>query len=244
MKIIDAHCHIGRGCGYSLSVDDLLKDMDVNGVECAVVVPTDRCIAVYNKEGNNEVIEAARANPDRLIPFATVNPWFGEQAIDELRRSFDKGAAGLKLHPVLQGFSIIDEISFAVVELSIEHRKPVYFHTGTPVHSTPFQLAELAMRYPEGQFIMGHAAYADYWNDVSATVKCVPNITIETSLHLASFLKTLHGELGADKLIYGSDSPKTSMRVEIDKIARYIEPEADRSAIFSGNISRLLGRAS
>lgn len=244
MKIIDAHCHLGQGCCYSLTVDDLLRQMDDNNVASAVVVPTDRCLAVYNEEGNNEVLEAARRYPDRFIPFATANPWYGDRAISELKRAFAEGAAGLKLHPVIQGFSIIDEIAFKVVEVAIEHKKPIYFHTGTPVHSTPFQLMELAMRYPEGQFIMGHAAYADYWNDVVAAMKCVPNIAIETSQHLASFIKFLCDELGSDRFIYGSDAPKTAMKIEIEKITRYVESETDLEKIFSGNISRLLGRES
>ena len=75
-------------------------------------------------------------------------------------------------------------------------------------------------------------------------MKCVPNITVETSQHLASFVKALYDELGSDKLIYGSDAPKTSMAIEIDKITRYIESETDRQAILAGNISRLLGRES
>jgi len=242
MKIIDAHCHIGRGCGYSLSAEELLRQMDANAVQSAVIVPVDRCIAVDNVEGNNEVLAAAQANPDRLIPFATVNPWYGDRAISELNRAFAEGAAGLKLHPVLQGFSISDEIVYPVVEAAIEHRKPIYFHTGTPVSCTPFQLSELAMRFPKGRFIMGHVAYADYWNDVAAAVKCVPNITIETSLHLASFIKSLCDDLGAEKLIYGSDAPKTSMSFEIEKITRYVKSDADLDMIFHANISRLLGR--
>lgn len=242
MEIIDAHCHIGRGINYSLSVDELLKQMDGHGVASAVAVPVDRCIAVDNKEGNDFVLAAARSHPDRIIPFATANPWYGDRAVDEIKRCFEAGAAGLKLHPVLQGFSIIDRVCFPLIEEAVSCAKPVYFHTGTPVHCTPFQLTELAMTYPEGQFIMGHTAYADYWNDVSAAVKATANIYIETSLHLASFVKSLNDELGADKIIYGSDLPKTSMRVEIDKISRYIESEADREAIFAGNIRRLLGR--
>lgn len=242
MKIIDAHCHIGQGCGYSLSVDELLGQMDANGVSTAVVVPVDRCIAVDNEEGNNEVLSATRSNPDRLIPFATVNPWYGDRAVGELKRAFAEGAAGLKLHPVLQGFTIVDEIVYPVVEAAIESAKPIYFHTGTPVNSTPFQLSELAMRFPEGSFIMGHVAYADYWNDVAAAVKCVPNIMIETSLHLASFIKVLCDDLGADKLIYGSDAPKTSMQIEIEKITRYVKSDTDLEMIFHANINRLLGR--
>ncbi len=242
MRILDAHCHIGQGCNYSQTPEELLARMDANNVEHAVVVPVDRCIAVDNEEGNNTVLRAAKLTSDRLIPFATVNPWYGSRAIDELNRSFAEGAAGLKLHPVLQGFSIIDEICFPVVEAAIEQDKPVYFHTGTPVHSAPFQLSELAMRYPQGRFIMGHAAYADYWNDVVASAQCAPNIIVETSQHLASFVKTLYDELGADRLVYGSDAPKTAMDVEIAKITLFIPVLDDVQKILGGNMSALLGR--
>jgi len=251
LKIIDAHCHVGQGCGLEgtphpdplpqgARAERLLGEMDRCGVSAAVIVPADRCIAVYNTEGNDEVLSAAKRHPDRFIPFATANPWYGDRALDELTRAFDLGAAGLKLHPVIQGFQIIDEICFPLVELAVRLRKPIYFHTGTPVCSSPFQLTELAMRYPEGVFIMGHAAYSDYWNDVSASVKCVPNILIETSQHLASFIRTLVEQVGAEKLIYGSDWPKTDMGIEIEKITRYIAGD-DLERILGGNIMRVLG---
>lgn len=240
MTIIDAHCHIGQGCAYSLSVDDLLREMDRNQVTSAIVVPTDRQIAVFNQEGNDLVLSATRAHPGRLIPFATVNPWYGDKALDELRRAFDAGAVGLKLHPVLQGFTITDEIVFPVLELAIERDKPVYFHTGTPVSCTPFHLTEVAMRYPSGTFVMGHAAFSDYWNDVVASVQCVPNVYIETSQHLASFLRVLVEQVGSDRLIYGSDSPKAAMPVEIEKITHLIHDPEDLDNIFSRNIKRLL----
>lgn len=241
MKIIDAHCHIGQGLTYSQTAGKLLKEMDKHGVTGAIIVPADRFIAVYNKEGNDLVCKAAREHPDRFIPFATVNPWYGERSLDELDRAFGCGAAGLKLHPVIQGFQITDAICMEVVEFVVDHRLPIYFHTGTPICCTPFQLTELAMRYPEGTFIMGHAAYADFWNDVTASVSCAPNIYIETSQHLASFVRTLIEQVGPERIIYGSDSPLTSMALEIEKITRYVQSPEALESIFSGNIERILG---
>lgn len=241
MTIADAHCHIGSGHSYSLTADELLRRMDANGVSAAIIVPVDRCLAVYNREGNDEVLRAARANSERLIPFATANPWYGKAGLEELRRALDAGAAGLKLHPVLQGFSPIDDVVFPLVELAVEMRRPIYLHTGTPVHSTPYQVLELAAMYPEGSFILGHAAYSDYWNDLIASVKGADNLHVETSLHLASFLRVLVEQLGADRLVYGSDAPRTSMEVEIEKITRYVHDDESRRLIFSANLARLLG---
>ena len=240
MRIIDAHCHIGQGLTYSQTADELLAQMDSHEVESAVIVPADKFIAVYNSEGNDELLAAAKQRPERFIPFATVNPWYGEMALAELERVFDLGAAGLKFHPPVQGCQITDAIVFPLVELAVKRGKPIYFHTGTAVCSSPYQLTELAMRYPEGRFIMGHAAYADYWNDVIASTSAVPNIWIETSQHLASFVCMLIRRF-PDRVIYGSDSPKTDMGIEIEKIRRFVDDADVLENVFSRNLMRILG---
>ena len=240
VRIIDAHCHIGQGLTYSQTADELLTEMDRHKVSSAVIVPADKFIAVYNSEGNDEVLAAAKEHPGRFIPFATANPWYGDTALKELERAFDLGAAGLKLHPAIQGFQITDAIEFPVVELAVERGKPIYFHTGTAVCSSPYQLTELAMRYPEGRFIMGHAAYADYWNDVIASTSAVPNIWIETSQHLASFVCVLIRRF-PDRVIYGSDAPKTDMGIEIEKIRRFVDDADVLESVFSRNLMRILG---
>ncbi len=241
MKIIDAHCHVGSGVTCSQSADDLLRQMDRHKVDSAVIVPMDRYIAVLNREGNERTLSTAKKHSKRFIPFATVNPWYGEQAVSELSRCFNLGAVGLKLHPEIQGFQITDAIVFPVVEYAVEQGMPIYFHTGTAVSSSPFQLTELAMRYPEGTFIMGHAAYADYWNDVASAVKAVPNVYVETSQHLPVFIRALVKEVGADRVVYGSDSPKADMGIEIEKITRYITDADDLERIFRKNLFRILG---
>ena len=106
--------------------------------------------------------------------------------------------------------------------------------------ATAAQLAEVAMRYPEGKFIMGHLAYADYWNDVESACQAAPNIWLETSAHLASVIRLWTGQAGAHRVMYGSDSPHNDMPVEIEKITRYITDDATKAMIFAGTLERLL----
>ncbi len=240
MRILDAHCHLGRGLDYEVTADSLLKEMDDCGVEGAVIVPSDRQIAVANREGNDSVLQAMRQHPDRLTAFCTANPWFGEAAVEEVRRAFDLGAAGLKLHPVLQGFQVIDPVARPVVELAVSRRKPVYFHTGTAVSSPPFQLSELCLQYPEGRFIMGHLAYSDYWNDVVSAVKAAPNMFVETSTHLPVVIRILVEAVGTERALFGSNHPMNSMSLEVEKITRYVTSPADLERVFSSNLERLL----
>ncbi|OGD19882.1 MAG: hypothetical protein A2W03_08340 [Candidatus Aminicenantes bacterium RBG_16_63_16] len=240
MRIFDAHCHLGQGLDYSVTAETLLKEMDACGVERAVIAPADRQIAVANREGNDAVLEAERQYPDRLTAFCTANPWFGEAAVEEVRRAFDLGAAGLKLHPVLQGFQIIDPVARPLVELAVGLRKPVYFHTGTPVSSSPFQLTELCLRHPEGRFVMGHAAYSDYWNDVVFAFQAAPNMFVETSTHLPVVIRILVEAAGTERVLFGSNYPLNSMSLEVEKITRYITSRADLERMFSSNLERLL----
>jgi predicted TIM-barrel fold metal-dependent hydrolase len=238
--VIDAHCHLGVGLTCSLSADDLLREMDANGVSRAVIVPVDRFLAVDNSEGNDQILDAARSYPERFVPFTTANPWFGDRARAELKRTFAAGSAGVKFHPGYQGFTLSDEVVLPLVELAVEHRKPMFFHAGTPISSMPYQLTELAMRYPEGTFIMGHMAYSDFWYEVSASALAVNNLYLETSHHVPGFVRTVAERVGLDKILFGSDSPYGSMEVELDKIGFVFPSEADRTRILSANILRIL----
>lgn len=238
--VIDAHCHLGVGLTCSRSADDLLREMDANGVSRAVIVPVDRFLAVDNSEGNDQILAAARSYPERFIPFTTANPWFGDRARAELKRTFGAGAAGVKFHPGFQGFTLSDEVVWPLIELAVEHRKPMFFHAGTPISSMPYQLTELAMKYPDGIFIMGHMAYSDFWYEVSASALSVSNLYLETSHHVPGFVRTVAERVGFDKILFGSDSPYGSMEVELDKIKTVFPSEADRVKILSANILRIL----
>ena len=125
MRIVDARCTIGEGRVASLSADDLVRRLDANEVEAAVVGPPDRCLAVANGEGNDLVLDACRRHPDRLIGFATVNPWYGDDAVTELRRAVAAGLRGLILHPPLQGYLLLDTLVDPVVAVAEEHGLPL-----------------------------------------------------------------------------------------------------------------------
>ena len=103
--IVDAHCHIGETSHYRQSAEDLLRQMDDNGVNRAVICAAGRHIVVNNEEGNRLIEATVRMYPDRFYGFACVNPWYGERAVNELHRAIESGLVGLKLHPSMQGYS-------------------------------------------------------------------------------------------------------------------------------------------
>jgi len=243
-SIIDAHCHIGQGYAMTQTAEELLRQMDECGVEKAVICSAEPQIAVYNREGNDFLLAAAKDHPDRFIPFAACNPWFGARAVEELRRCFREGCRGLKLHPPLQGFSLAQEIVYPLLEVCREFSAPAYFHTGTLLCSEPFQLLELSRRFPDVNFIMGHMGATDYWYDGVPAAAKTQNIYLETSAAavIGSVTRSLK-ELGAGRILFGSDSPIFRLKLELTKIQRTGFSPDELGAILGGNLERLLSAA-
>jgi uncharacterized protein len=239
--IVDGHCHVGVGHEYQQSADDLLREMDRWGVDRAVICPVDRCIAVDNREGNDLMLTTARAHPDRFYAFATANPWYGARAVAELRRAIGDGARGIKLHPSLQGFLLCDDLVYPSVELAEELAVPVFFHTGTPAFAQPLQLAELALRYPRVNLIMGHMGSTDFKSDSVPAALMAPNIYLDCSWILPAWLSRAIAEIGAERVVFGSDSPLSELAVEMDCRAAAQMSDAARGLVMGANILRLMG---
>jgi predicted TIM-barrel fold metal-dependent hydrolase len=240
--IVDGHVHVGRGRKKSLEPRQLINLMDDNGVDKAIVCPVDEYIAIYNRQGNDYILDAVKEFPDRLFGFATVNPWYELQALEELHRAFGEGLHGLKLHSCLQGFHITDNIIYPIVELAVEQKKPMYFHTGTMVCAEPFQLAYLAQRYPTGKFIMGHAGASDFWNDVIPAVQTSPNLLIETSKTTpVTIMGMIEGDPSlSERVIFGSNLPTSSYTLELAKVREVIKDTSLLEKILGKNVMALL----
>lgn len=217
MRIVDARCTIGTGRQCALSPDDLVRRLDELEIEAAVVSAPDRCLAVANREGNDLVLEACRRHPERLIGFAGVNPWYGDAALAELRRAVDAGLRGLVLHPPLQGFLLADDLADPIVGAADELGLPIYVPTGTPVHALPLQLTELARRFPETLFLMGHMGHSDFWIDSIPAVAAAPNVYAEVSYKQPHSIEDAARVLGPDRVVFGSDAPFNDLRLELEK---------------------------
>ncbi len=241
MRIIDAHCHLGQGKLKKQTVAELLRSMDENHIERAVIVPVDEQIAFHNEAGNVAILEAVKSGGGRFIGFATVNPWSGQQGIDMVRRYLDAGLCGVKLNTALQGIYLFDELVFELVAGVRDRRVPFYVHTGTPVYALPMHLRELAREFPGTNFIMGHMGSYDFVSDYPRAVEGLHNIYLDTSLTLSNFIKGAVATAGADKVIFGSDAPRSTQKFELENVFRAISDPDVLGQVLYRNINRLLG---
>ena len=245
MRVIDGHVTLGAGHGFSADPGAFVGQMDDAGVGAALVSPVDRELAVANREGNDRVLGLARRYPGRLLAYASANPWFGAAAVAEVERALGEGAVAVKLHPPLQGFSLLDGLCDAILEVAAQHRVPVYVHTGTPPNALPLQLAELALRHPEVQIVMGKLGKTDFWRDAQYALDLASNLLADTAHDFPErAVARVHERLGAGRLIFSSNHPVGRLPLELEKVRAMTIPEADLAAILGGNLAEALGERS
>ena len=176
----------------------------------------------YNASGanpNDQVHQFISTCPDRAIGFCTVDPRH-PSALDEIDRCVgDLGLKGIKMGPIYQHFSPLDEQPQAVYAKAQELGLPILLHEGTSytpdcrlIHADVIQWDEVAYRFPELRIVLAHMAHP--WQvDCIAVIRKRPHVYADISaLHVRPWsayncmrLATEWGVL--DKLIFGSDYP-------------------------------------
>jgi predicted TIM-barrel fold metal-dependent hydrolase len=106
--------------------------------------------------------------------------------------------------------------------------------------STPTELAELAARFPQQQFVCAHAG--GEWERGLRAIAGSPNILVETSGFdaTAGFIEMAVRDIGAERIVFGSHLPSRSLGTELAKVTAAGISEADKRQILGGNFRRLL----
>ena len=218
----------------TLNADEWKQRMDNCGIDHAVIAPSEAHVAVFNNDGNQLIAGLVRKDPDRFSGLAVANPWYGNKALETLKDAFESGLCGLYLNPARQGFHLAEHIVDPLLELCAEYEKPVYSHTGTPVFCMPFQLAQLARRFPWVPFVMGHAAKADFWYDVIPAAQQAENIVIDISCTIGQMAQNIINSIGEERVVFGSGYPQSLPENELKKIQRMsLPPDVSEKIMYS-----------
>jgi predicted TIM-barrel fold metal-dependent hydrolase len=209
MRILDFHTHLDeRWLHQALpSEAEFLRGLDRFGIEAACIFTLQGFYGDCRRH-NDALAARARRHPNRLIPFATVDPKLGDEAVVELERCLANPLfRGVKFHPWLQAFapSMVKSTMVALLECAARHHAPVLFHDGTPPYSTTFQIAAAARWVPDAAVVLGHAGLSDYVVAAGQLVRDVPNLYACLCGPRAGQVPYLVQTAGAHKVIFGSD---------------------------------------
>lgn len=212
--IIDSHTHLGEFPLFNvkLEAEGLVRIMDEYEISRSVVFSLP----------NRITLEAVRKYPDRLTGLVWANPHRGEKALREIDSAIrDWGFRGIKMHPLIDGYLPDQAIVYPIMELAKKHKAPILFHCGHPPWSLPWHFSNLADLYPDVKMILGHMGHGHivYINGTIDIAARHENIILETSgMPMHSKIREAADRLGADRVIYGSDSPFGHPAFEIPKV--------------------------
>ncbi len=247
MRIIDFHTHLDEHWFNQPmpSETEFLNALDRFDIEAACIFTLQGFYGDCPKH-NDALAARARRHPDRLIPFATVDPKLGDQAVTELERCLANPLfRGVKFHPWLQAFapSIVRSTMIELLQCAARYDAPVLFHDGTPPYSTTFQIAATARWVPQAKVVLGHAGLSDYIVAAARLVRDVPNLYACVCGPRAGFLPYLVHTAGVDKVIFGSDFGFTDWTILAEFLDNVRESKVDRGTldcILYRNAARLL----
>jgi predicted TIM-barrel fold metal-dependent hydrolase len=187
--------------------------------------------------------------PDMLLGMIQVNANHVQRSLDGLNRWLRDGPmVGVYLPGSGPGALTCNHPNFDPLVERITQLKGVivqhtWFKTGGkdgPGESTPSELAQLAARFPEQQFVCAHAG--GEWQRGIRAVRDSENILIETSGFdaTAGFIEMAVRELGSARIVFGSHLPSRSLGTELAKIIGAEISEHDKQRILGDNYRRLL----
>ena len=245
--IIDGRVHIGEGLfGVRLGADDLLRGMDDLHIDKAVLAPLRP--RDYHLASQNEFVAATVGrHPDRFLGICRVDPWQGEEAVAELRRSVTLlGLRGVYLNPWEENYQINDEVVHPVIREAERLGVPVTINAGQVRVSHPVQVADLAAAFPKVTFIAANGGNLNIsgmlLGEARTMLERCPNVIIETSgTYREDFLEEVMTEVGGNRVVFASGAPYFEPTFEMERLlCAHLDDEA-KAAMASGNIRRIYG---
>src|SRR5262245_8515395 len=227
--------------GWSLEAATCVRRLDEAGIEKGVVMTIVDAPEV-NPDALDLIAGALAEFPGRLEAFARIHPWYGDEAVALLERALGElGFKGLKLHPVTTIAHPAEEDTLRLIRVAAAHGAPTRCHCGDEPLTTPLAIERAAEACPEATIILGHMGGYFHVDEAIAVAERRENILLETSaMPYPGKIREAAERIGAERVLYASDGPACSPRIEVEKI-RLAGLDADAERLVLGeNAARML----
>ncbi len=238
------------------SAEELVKKMDRDGIDVAVTLGMGWKIHDFAVEANDYILESARAFPNRLVPFCTVNPAHGDVAVAEIERCADLGARGIgELHSYAQGYRLDDErVMTPIMEVAIARDLIVLTHSSEPVGHiyagkgtvTPDELSRFIEMFPKAKIVCAHwGGGLPFYALMPEVAETLRNVYFDSAaspfLYTPNVFTNAINLVGPNKILFGTDYPLISHKRLLAQVeTQALDPET-KAAVLGGNAGKLLG---
>lgn len=222
----------------------LLQAMDRCGVDLSVILT----MAGNPAKTRNVNLWSLGRNSDRLLAVGSFHP-DEPDPIGMLHQIKDWGMKGVKVHPEYQNFTFDEERLYPFWECCMELGLFLVTHAGAdyyfkpPYKTDPKRLREFHLRFPELVFVLGHFGSLDMWDEVEEQIIGLP-VYLDTSLMPRRLSPEQGARMirnhGADRVVFGTDSPWGDAAEGIAYINSLDLTEAEKKAVLGGSAAKLL----
>ena len=209
MLLVDAHTHVGVERLYNIVMksDDLLRTMDQNGIDKALVQP--QAGAPDIMQNHEEIAELCRKHPGRIYGMASFNPVTDDEDeyFERIRWTIeDLGFKGIKLHTNGHGVSPLNPYSQRAFEAGMRFSVPVMVHTGAGVpQALPSLCIPIARKYPDLKLVLAHAGGGMFAQEAQIVAQECENVYLETSWVSPPEVGGFIQALGPGRVMFGTD---------------------------------------
>ena len=246
------------------TLNGLLNSMKNFGIDVSVVLPVATAPRQVVKINDFAAQMNEKFFAQGIIYFAAMHPDF-EDFKTELSRVKNLGLKGIKIHPIYQGANLDDKKFLQILYRAAELDLIVITHAGLDigfpgvVSCSPKMARHVVEEIGDFKFILAHMGGWKNWDEVADELAGT-NIFMDTAfstgkiparndfvwkaedlnlLNVEEFMK-LYKIFGAEKILFGTDSPWSSPVESIDFIKNLPISDVEKNKILGGNSEKIL----
>ena len=247
------------------SLSGLKKSMDAAQINLSVILPVATNPRQVEKINSSSAALNEKFFGEGIFSFGCIHPDLSSYR-EELSRVKNFGLKGIKLHPVYQDTNLDDVKFLRVLDRAAELDLIVVTHAGLDigfpgvVRCSPRMIRRVLDEVGEFKFVAAHMGGWKNWAEVLelladkkifldtafSTEKIIPREDFhwderELKLLDAAQFMTFVKIFGAEKILFGTDSPWTEQKISADFIKNLPLSVDDKNKILGLNAQKLLG---
>jgi uncharacterized protein len=244
-RVWDQHAHLGAAQGNTPEekMAFFVKHMDRVGVQRVILSQGYSGLSPLLAQENDRTMAAVKAFPDRAYGSALVNATLPDFSIKELDRCVRDGP--MVMIGEIQSGCIAPGID-AIAEWAVAHEVVILQHewmvTGddSKSGSHTYDVVEVAKRHPKLQLVCAHTG--GNWELGIRYIRETKNLYAGLGGFDpgAGAVEMAVRELGAERVIWGSDVAGRSFASQLAKVLSADIPDSAKELILGGNLRRLL----
>lgn len=254
--VIDAHSHIGpfarswylRENEIEDQIKTLEQELDCFGINKIISQPE---TALFGQpiQGNRMVEEAIGSRTDRFRGNLVFNPIYSHLYTREVLDQFFSGGyyCGFKLLPEYLGVDVADERFRPAYEYANEHHMHILFHSWEGKCGTAQQIADIAVRYPNATFIIGHTGGGTQGRRQCEAIAQDPKYANCVFEFCGTFTTEVLWEdtlqkIDSSRVVFGTDTVVHDIAWEMGRLLSLDIPDCHLEKILGANMQKILDR--